>query len=44
MEKQNNPKVVVSPHPVKERIMLDVNGNEIDPKTKKIVRRAEEIK
>jgi hypothetical protein len=40
-------KVVVSTHPVRERIMLDKDGNEVsshDPRKKRIIRRAEDIK
>ncbi len=42
MENQNRPSVVVSTHPVRERVMLDIDGNEIDPKTRRIIKRANE--
>lgn len=43
-QKQNTPpqqqrgKVVVSLNPVKHRVFIDIDGNEIDPKTKRIIR------
>lgn len=36
-------RVVISMNPVKERVRLDIDGNEIDPKTKKIIRLAKDV-
>ncbi len=33
--------VVISPNLKREKVYLDKDGNEIDPKTKQIIRRAE---
>lgn len=38
----NRGRVVVSRHPVRERVMIDRDGNEIDPKTKQIIKRADQ--
>lgn len=36
-------KVVVSMNPQRERVRLDIDGNEIDPRTKKIIRLAKDV-
>lgn len=43
---QGNPgrgRVVVSLHPVRESVRLDIDGNQIDPRTKKILRLAKDV-
>lgn len=38
---QKRGRVVISTNPVREREMLDIDGNVIDPRTKRIIRKAE---
>jgi len=40
----NKGKTVISPNLKKESVMLDRNGNVIDPRTKQIINKAEEEK
>ncbi len=35
-------KVVLAQHMVRTRVMLDKNGNEIDPRTRQIIKKADE--
>lgn len=39
----NRGRVVVSTHPVRQRMMFDIDGNQIDPRTKKIIKLAKDI-
>lgn len=36
-------KIVVSMNPVRERVMLDIDGNQIDPRTKRIIKLAKDV-
>ena len=36
-------RVVVSLSPKRERVMLDINGNQIDPRTKQIIKLAKDV-
>lgn len=36
-------KVVVSMRPVRESIRLDIDGNQIDPRTKQIIKLAKDV-
>lgn len=36
-------KVVISTNPVKQRVFIDINGNEIDPRTKRIIRLEKDV-
>jgi len=43
----NRARVVVSAHPIRERVIIDKDGNELsslDPRRKQIIRKAEDIK
>lgn len=37
-------KVVVSLNPVKTKIRIDIDGNEIDPRTRQIIRLEKDVK
>lgn len=39
----NKSSVVISHNPIRERVTLDQDGNEIDMKTKQIIRKNEDI-
>jgi len=39
---QGNSSTVISANPVREREMLDRHGNVIDPRTKQIIKRAQD--
>lgn len=36
-------RVVISPNPVKNRVFIDIDGNEIDPRTKRIIRLEKDV-
>lgn len=36
-------RVVVSPNPVKNKVFIDIDGNEIDPRTKRIIRLEKDV-
>lgn len=36
-------RVEVSPNPVRYRVRIDINGNEIDPRTKQIIRLEKDV-
>ena len=36
-------KVVISLNPVKQRVFIDIDGNEIDPRTKRIIRLEKDV-
>ncbi len=36
-------RVVVSTNPVKNRVFIDIDGNEIDPRTKRIIRLEKDV-
>lgn len=38
----NTPKVVISPNLIKTSERIDMNGNVIDPRTKQVIRKADE--
>jgi hypothetical protein len=40
--KQEQPRVVISPNPIKIKIRVDQFGNQIDPQTKQIIKKAED--
>lgn len=43
---QANPqrgRVVVSTNPVKQRVFIDIDGNEINPRTKQIIRLEKDV-
>lgn len=40
---QGRGRVVISPNPVKQRVFIDINGNEIDPRTKRIIRLEKDV-
>lgn len=37
------PRVVVSRNPVKIKVRIDIDGNEIDPRTKQIIRLEKDV-
>ena len=43
-EQSGRPRVVIDPNPRKERERLDKDGNIIDPRTKEIIKKAEDNK
>ncbi len=42
-EQQNQGKTVISQNLVRTSVFLDAHGNQIDPRTKQIIRKAEEL-